>query len=301
MVETWNKVPYHANLNSTVQIEQSFNFLGGMAANSTVALASLGIKCDLITHLGVNTFQLIDALVKKGISLEYCSKSSTPSSVVFAFFTDQGYHHYHLLASEPDKRNSKWKRVLDRHEPSIVLLTGGHYKHFRDIYQRILENKLGKTIIFSPSYALYSFTKSELEQIAGKSDIMILNRVETEWFCNEFGMSIDQIAQQGPDIFISTRDVDGCIIFMKNFESLTNVPTIPVKSVNPVGAGDAFNSGFIAGLVRGQDIETCAKLGNALASICVSEAEIQVKITLKELFGIYESYYGGIDDAFLTG
>jgi sugar/nucleoside kinase (ribokinase family) len=33
------------------------------------------------------------------------------------------------------------------------------------------------------------------------------------------------------------------------------------------GAGDAFHSGFLYGLLRGEDVETCLRYGNAVAAM----------------------------------
>ena len=39
--------------------------------------------------------------------------------------------------------------------------------------------------------------------------------------------------------------------------------------VDTTGAGDCWNAGFIAGLIHGEDIETCARLGNACSAFCI--------------------------------
>jgi len=55
----------------------------------------------------------------------------------------------------------------------------------------------------------------------------------------------------------------GCFIRSgtKNFI----VPAFDVNPVDTTGAGDSFVGGFLAGLMRGWDIERCARLGNGVA------------------------------------
>ena len=300
MVETWNQVPHHAKLNSTVQIEKSFHFLGGMATNSAVALAGLGFKPNLVTNLGDNTLHFLSAITEGGILLEYSYKSHESASVVFAFFNQKGYHHYHLLAPEPKQKNPKLQKLLSEDIDAIFLLTGGHYKYFRELYLDIVKYKEKKKIIFSPSYALYSFTELEIEEIIRNTDILILNRLETEWFCNKLNTDIQGVVNLGPNIFISTQDINGCNIYIKDNSKSIHVPTIPAKIANSIGAGDAFNAGFVTGLLYEQEIEICAKLGNALAAICVSKPEIQVNVTLKDLIDLYKYYYGTIGETLLS-
>ncbi|MEM4503881.1 MAG: PfkB family carbohydrate kinase, partial [Archaeoglobaceae archaeon] len=42
-----------------------------------------------------------------------------------------------------------------------------------------------------------------------------------------------------------------------------------VRVVDTTGAGDAFNAGFLYGYLKGKDLETCGKLGNYVASLCI--------------------------------
>ena len=41
------------------------------------------------------------------------------------------------------------------------------------------------------------------------------------------------------------------------------IPAIPVEVIDPVGAGDSFNAGFLHQFVRNADLETCLRYGNA--------------------------------------
>ncbi|MET7805003.1 PfkB family carbohydrate kinase [Micromonospora chersina] len=43
------------------------------------------------------------------------------------------------------------------------------------------------------------------------------------------------------------------------------VPALPAPVREPVGAGDAFAAGFLAGLLRGLDLPACLRLGHLTA------------------------------------
>jgi sugar/nucleoside kinase (ribokinase family) len=47
------------------------------------------------------------------------------------------------------------------------------------------------------------------------------------------------------------------------------VPIFKVDVVDTSGAGDAFVSGFLAGVSKGWELKRCARFGNAVASFCV--------------------------------
>ena len=49
------------------------------------------------------------------------------------------------------------------------------------------------------------------------------------------------------------------------------VPALPVPLVvDPVGAGDGFCAGFIAGRLDGVDLETALRMGNACGALAVA-------------------------------
>jgi 2-dehydro-3-deoxygluconokinase len=53
-------------------------------------------------------------------------------------------------------------------------------------------------------------------------------------------------------------------------ESRVSVPALAVHVVEPVGAGDAFAAGFLAGLLRAQPAERCLRMGHVTAASALS-------------------------------
>ena len=63
------------------------------------------------------------------------------------------------------------------------------------------------------------------------------------------------------------RGEKGC--YVASDEGCYEVPAYKVKVVDTTGAGDAFNAGFLYGLLKGKNLEDCARIGNYLASLCI--------------------------------
>ena len=53
-------------------------------------------------------------------------------------------------------------------------------------------------------------------------------------------------------------------------ESCVCVPALAVHVIEPVGAGDAFAAGFLAGLLRGESAERCLRVGHVTAASALS-------------------------------
>jgi sugar/nucleoside kinase (ribokinase family) len=41
-----------------------------------------------------------------------------------------------------------------------------------------------------------------------------------------------------------------------------NAPAVPVTVIDPIGAGDSFDAGFLHQFLRGEDLATCLAYGN---------------------------------------
>ena len=64
--------------------------------------------------------------------------------------------------------------------------------------------------------------------------------------------------------------------------------------VDPTGAGDAWRAGFLAGIVRNYDLETCGKLGSVIAAHAVSCYGTQeYKFTKQQFTKRYRDEYNG--------
>jgi len=81
---------------------------------------------------------------------------------------------------------------------------------------------------------------------------------------------------------VVTRSEKGAVV-LKGGER-TAVPAAPVERiVDLTGAGDLFASGFLFGLARGQDPETCARLGALAAAEIISHIGARPQVDLKDL------------------
>jgi len=81
--------------------------------------------------------------------------------------------------------------------------------------------------------------------------------------------AIATILSAGPEALVVKRGSDGADIHLKQGEVIHAAP-FPVEIYNTLGAGDAFASGFIYGILNGWDWRKSARLGNATGAIVVT-------------------------------
>jgi 2-dehydro-3-deoxygluconokinase len=72
----------------------------------------------------------------------------------------------------------------------------------------------------------------------------------------------------GPSVVVIKLGADGSLLLTK--DGMVRQPGIPTVVVDPVGAGDAFAGGFLAGRLRGADPAACLRQAAQVAAVAVA-------------------------------
>jgi adenosine kinase len=114
-------------------------------------------------------------------------------------------------------------------------------------------------------------------------DIVFCNQSELHslYETADLDTAIEALRQEGV-LAIITRSEEGSVIVSK--DGTSTVPAAPVENlVDTTGAGDLFAAGFLAGLVRDRDLETCARLGALAAAEIIQHIGARPITDLKQL------------------
>ena len=65
-----------------------------------------------------------------------------------------------------------------------------------------------------------------------------------------------------------TRGAQGCTVY--SADGQVDVPGYPVDEIDPTGAGDCFDAGFLCELLAGKPPADAAQLANACGALAVS-------------------------------
>lgn len=106
--------------------------------------------------------------------------------------------------------------------------------------------------------------------IQGRVDILFANREELSRItdCTGTDYEILNRASRLADIVAMKIGKGGSIV--QSGKRLAHAPGESVICVDTTGAGDSYAAGFLYGMLRGADQETCARLGNRIAARIVS-------------------------------
>ncbi|MDO4328494.1 MAG: carbohydrate kinase family protein [Lachnospiraceae bacterium] len=138
------------------------------------------------------------------------------------------------------------------------------------IFADMVKPRLGETIEDireALSYVDYFFPNySEASLMTGKTDV------------NEIA---DTFLSYGVKNVIVKTGKSGCLI--KNNQEAIVVPAYPkANCIDTTGAGDNFASGFISAFLKGNDLVTCGRYANAVASVSVEYVGATTGVTSRE-------------------
>lgn len=248
--------------------------VGGGGTNTAVSFARMGFKTAFLGKLGTdeNSFKIIHLLESEKIDFIGAREGQTGYSIILDSVehdrTILTYKGSNNLLSEEDinynKLETKWLYSSSMIEQSFETI-----KHlFSTMY------KEGVNIAFNPSSYQAKLGLGKLQSIIDCCSVLVLNLEEAGLLLGKSGTSeeLAPILAQGTDRYVViTNGPKGVACFHQGqFYELT--PTPKLKVLESTGAGDAFASGFVAGLMKGKDAKYSLTLGMIQA-----ESVIQAK------------------------
>lgn len=294
---------YGRQLGGRLEDMQSFQMsLGGSSGNVAFGTARLGLRSSMLSRVGdehLGRF-LRDELVRVGcdVSNLHVDKARLTALVILGVRGDGTFPHIFYREKPADMAIS----ADDFDETYIGLsqalaITGTHLSQEvpRHACHEALKaaKKFGTRCVLDIDYrpvlwGLSGHSEGEGRFVASEEVTKRLRQV-LAWFDVIVGTEEElHIAGGTTDTMAALRAVRalsealivlkrgeaGCVIFEgaipASLEEGVVCPPFPVVVRNTLGAGDGFMSGFLRGLLRGQDLATCGRWGNACGALVVS-------------------------------
>jgi ribokinase len=233
---------------------------GGGATNTAVAFSRLGLKTGFIGILSNDLFGEFIAKELRKEKVEFLGligQGKPGISIILPGFGDRTILNYRGLNDliEVDDLhlsmlNTKWLYI------SSVM-----GKSLKAAEKLCNLTRKGAKIAFNPSMYLAKLGLKKLSKILSHTKVLILNKEEAQALT---GLKyekeiIEKIAHSGPEIIVIT-DGPRKIYAYSDGEFFTKVPK-KIKVIDSTGAGDAFASGFVYGIMHNKPLDVCLDLG----------------------------------------
>jgi ribokinase len=248
---------------------------GGSAANTTVGLARLGCRVGFVGKVARDKEgkMLLDDFNKEGVDTKGVVRTNRGrSGTVLGFVGEEGERALYidpgvndmLEVGELDKRyvfNSKFL-----HLTSFV-----GEKSFESQKRLLSELPENVRVSLDPGALYASMGLEKMEPIIRKTFVCMPNAGELELLTgkSDYCMGAEYLLERGVRVIAVKLGRRGC--YVSDGRESHIVEAFKVKVVDTTGAGDAFNAGFLYGLLNEKDLNECGRLGNFVASRCVTK------------------------------
>jgi ribokinase len=283
------EVPHLPAKGETVIGNRFFSAAGGKAANQAVAVAKLGTSVHLIGQVGDDSFgkTLLDNLQLAGVDTSGITiNPHTHSGVASIVVDDKGKNTIATAAGANslvrEQELAKFRSLLP--ESKVILIELGI--PLATVLTAAREAKAHNCcLILDPAPA-----QSDLpEELYKLIDIMTPNEVEASQLV---GFTVDGITtarqaasflhQMGVKNVIITLGNQGC--FCSTPEESFWVKPIPVKVVDTVAAGDAFNGALAVAIAAGKSLKEAVNWGAVAGALAVTKSGAQSSLPNRETF-----------------
>jgi sugar/nucleoside kinase (ribokinase family) len=262
------------NLGSKIDIDEIYFSSGGGGTNSAVTFANQGLKASFLGKVGCDLAggEIVKELNEYGVNTSLIFKTDrkpTNYSVIFKAKKDRTILVFRGASELLDRRDIPFEKIKTKWF-YLAPLSGNLAKLTKNIINFAYRNNI--KIAFNPGIEQLSLPKKELDLIISKVDVLLLNQEEASSLAG-----IDYHKEE--DIFKKIDDMcHGIVVMTKGSEGVTvsdgkhlfGAPGSKGSFVDNTGAGDAFGSGFVAGLIKSKwNIEKAIQLGmgNSISSL----------------------------------
>jgi ribokinase len=269
-VDTLLKVDKIAGAEEESFIHDYTEACGGSAANTMVGLARLGCNVGFVGKIADDhEGQLqIDCFQKEGVNTEGIIHSPKGKSGVCLGFVDKkGARALYINPGVNDQ--------IEFREIQAPYVTDTQFLHLSSFIGEKSFRAQKKLMSFLPDSVKVSFDPgsiyaqkglSAIEPIIQNSFVMMPNSLELQLLTDETGIpeGAQKLIEMGVEIVAVKMGDKGC--YVSNGEEKMTLQPYKVSAVDTTGAGDAFDAGFLYGLIHNRTLEDCGKLGNFVAS-----------------------------------
>ncbi len=265
---------YLLPLGKKLGIDEVYFTLGGSAANAAVTFSNQGLKTGLFTKIGhdADGEDLLRKLKAAKINTKFAQYSHLPTahSVIMLQDGERTILSYHGAINEFSLRNAPWAKLKAKWW--YVSLPGDSYKLLGELLKTA--KKLGVKVALNPSFKHMSEGRADMLKHLKDVSFLAVNNEEAALLTGisfkkgkEVFMKLDKLT---PGIVAVTSGPKGVVV--SDGKHIYRAGIFKEKKlVDRTGAGDAFASGFVAGLIRKNNIEYAIRLATANATATVEE------------------------------
>lgn len=252
-------------LNVSFMVESLTEKFGGTAGNIAFTLALLGEKPRVLSPVGRDFEPYRAWMDRNGLPLDgikVIDRELTAGAYITTDKSDNQITGFNpgamKYASEYEFDGVDPRQCLGIISPGNLDDMIGYPKEYK---------RRGIDYIFDPGQQIPVLTGEQMRELISGAAILVSNDYELDMIMKATDWSVDDILEQTPTV-ITTLGESGSRVITRDGQ--TEIPPAKAdKVVDPTGAGDAYRSGLLKGLVEGKSVVEAARMGSVCGSFAV--------------------------------
>lgn len=290
---------YAEQIGCALEDVQSFSkYLGGSAGNIAVGTARLGLRSAMLSCVGKDAMGqfLKKELQKEGVNISALKETEHHLTGLVLLGINPPDHFplifYRNQCADMQLNKTQIDRDFIAQSASLLITgTGLSTESMRDVSHLAvtMARSVQTRVVFDLDYrpVLWGLTQQgdgESRYIASHvvsehyqamlplSDLIVGTEEEIliAGCAHDVTQAVSTIRSLTRATIIVKKGAAGCSIYLADKPDAVTAQAFPVTILNVLGAGDAFISGVMRGLLHGEPWEACATYGNACGAIVVT-------------------------------
>ncbi|MDI6723978.1 MAG: carbohydrate kinase family protein [Methanobacterium sp.] len=251
-------------------------FCGGSAANTIIGLSRLGMKTGFIGKISRDPEGnlLLKNLKKENVNTDgIIIEEKGRSGNVLGFVDKKGQRALYVDPGVNDSIDISEVKLEYIESSKVLHLTsfvGNSVKAQEWVLDRIGDDI---TVSLDPGRIYAERGTDFLKNILNRTDIMLINEEELKYLTGNKYKTFEERAK-----VLEKYNIDTVVVkigekgsYIKDHDEYHYIKPYDVNCKDTTGAGDAFNAGFLFGLIKGKKIKESGEIGNYVASCCIQE------------------------------
>jgi len=239
---------------------------GGGGTNTAVSLSRLGLKVAWLGKMGIgaNSERILKELKKERVDTSLVRRDSK-CRTGFSVILDAKGHDRTIIAYKGSNDDLGWdevnKKKLNAKWLYCSSMVGKSFKTLEKVVAYAKKN--GIKVAFNPSSYLAKKGAGYLKNIIKSTSLIVMNNEEASYLTKtkSIRQSLRKLAKLGPEIVVITQGSKGCHAY--SGKKIYSLKPHSIKVLETTGAGDAFASAFLAGIIKKNDIRFALRLALA--------------------------------------
>jgi ribokinase len=243
--------------------------VGGDPALYAVNLARLGLETAVVARLGEDFFSdfIIRNLMQEGVDTRFLMRDpQAHANITFALSMPQDRAFATFLGAKCQYTEGELPWKCAKGNRALVLF-GTRLEQKEPILK--MAKSLGMLTVLNAGWDPSEEWSEALYELSPVVDVFIANEVEV--------LHLTRQADASAALRVLGTHFPICVVTLGERgaqatagERAIHVPAFAVRVVDTTGAGAAFGSGFLFGLLRGWSLADCVTVGNACGGLAIT-------------------------------